>query len=409
MTQEPTFAGRLGGDLRLLFQSAIVIFLVTVIIGILNGVDAVDFSHDALLTHVHAGTLGWITLAVFATTFWLFSEGEALSAREAAQAHQLSLAAIGAMALYVLAFATGNGIFRPLAGTLALLVIVGVYAWAVAMARRVTLTVPRLAMLAALTTLLVGAVLGVLLGLKIAGRLDAMPVGTSGAHPASMVIGYLILAGIAIAEWRLRAGEPAVRAGRLGVTQVVLVFLAGLAIMLGLLFEVVPLNILSLPLELAGVGIFLGRLRHRLPRVSWSAGTDRQFGAAIGFLLLNIVLLTYLIGRYADDTDSIPTWLLFAIDHSMFVGVLTNSLLGLVLVATAARRSLWPWADQVAFWGVNVGLVGFVVGLILESTALKHTFTPILGLSLLVVMLTVSLRMATVRAEFLRVPDRQRD
>jgi cbb3-type cytochrome oxidase subunit 1 len=116
MTQEPTFAGRLGGDLRLLFQSAIVIFLVTVIIGILNGVDAVDFSHDALLTHVHAGTLGWITLAVFATTFWLFSEGEALSAREAAQAHQLSLAAIGAMALYVLAFATGNGIFRPWPG-----------------------------------------------------------------------------------------------------------------------------------------------------------------------------------------------------------------------------------------------------------------------------------------------------
>jgi predicted membrane protein len=74
-----------------------------------------------------------------------------------------------------------------------------------------------------------------------------------------------------------------------------------------------------------------------------------------------------------------------------------------------ASRSLWPWADQVAFWGVNVGLVGFVVGLILESTALKHAFTPILGLSLLVVMLTLSRRMAVVRTEFLRVPDRRRD
>ncbi len=73
------------------------------------------------------------------------------------------------IALYVLAFATGFGIFRPIAGTLTLLVIAGVFAWTIARARsgQVTMTVPRVAMLASLIALLVGALLGILLALLV--------------------------------------------------------------------------------------------------------------------------------------------------------------------------------------------------------------------------------------------------
>ncbi len=49
---------------RLLLQAAFAVFTITVVIGILNGIDAVDFGRNTLLTHVHAGTLGWITLGV---------------------------------------------------------------------------------------------------------------------------------------------------------------------------------------------------------------------------------------------------------------------------------------------------------------------------------------------------------
>ena len=35
------------------------------------------------------------------------------------------------------------------------------------------------------------------------------------------------------------------------------------------------------------------------------------------------------------------------------------------------------------FWGVNVGVSGFAVGLVLESAAMKRVFTPILGFALL--------------------------
>ena len=50
-------------EVVLLLRLAMVVFVWTVAIGILNGTDIVDFSHKVMLSHVHAGTLGWITTA----------------------------------------------------------------------------------------------------------------------------------------------------------------------------------------------------------------------------------------------------------------------------------------------------------------------------------------------------------
>ena len=59
-------------EIRLLLTAALALFVFTVVVGILNGTDIVDFKHKVLLTHVHVGTLGWITMSVFASTLWLF-------------------------------------------------------------------------------------------------------------------------------------------------------------------------------------------------------------------------------------------------------------------------------------------------------------------------------------------------
>jgi len=48
----------LESSVRLLFRSALAIFLITIVIGILNGLDIWDPTHEMVLTHVHAGTLG---------------------------------------------------------------------------------------------------------------------------------------------------------------------------------------------------------------------------------------------------------------------------------------------------------------------------------------------------------------
>ena len=57
---------------RNLLSAALLIFVITIVIGILNGIDVWEVPRNTLLTHVHAGTLGWITLAVFAGAIWMF-------------------------------------------------------------------------------------------------------------------------------------------------------------------------------------------------------------------------------------------------------------------------------------------------------------------------------------------------
>src|SRR5688572_1863970 len=97
MSEAMTDAGGhpLRREVRLLLQLAMVVFLWTIGIGILNGTDIVDFSQKVILSHVHAGTLGWITTSVFAASLWLFgeqaSEGEVRFGRTMARIAMVTL------------------------------------------------------------------------------------------------------------------------------------------------------------------------------------------------------------------------------------------------------------------------------------------------------------------------------
>ena len=51
---------------------------------------------------------------------------------------------------------------------------------------------------------------------------------------------------------------------------------------------------------------------------------------------------------------------------------------------TCGREIAAPWADHLVFWGMNVGMIGFVLGLAFESAVMKQAFSPIMGLSILV-------------------------
>src|SRR5690349_4383951 len=73
-------------QIRLLLIAAMSVFVVTILIGLINGqrvVFGITLSSDVILTHVHAGTLGWITLSVFATGLWLFGENLPLGTKSA--------------------------------------------------------------------------------------------------------------------------------------------------------------------------------------------------------------------------------------------------------------------------------------------------------------------------------------
>lgn len=152
--------------------------------------------------------------------------------------------------------------------------------------------------------------------------------------------------------------------------------------MVGLLANLLPLIMLSLPLEVIGVVIFLARILPRFGLAHWlEAGPARHAAIAAPFLVVNIALFVYLIANYAEDFNQTPPRLFLALDHTIFVGALTNAILGLIMRTTPGRRP--PWVDHFVFVAVVLGITGFVIGLLADQSALIRVSTPLLGAGIL--------------------------
>ncbi len=393
----------LRGEVKLLLQVALAVFVWTVVIGILNGTDIVEFDRMVLLSHVHAGTLGWITTSVVAASLWLFgAEG---SPGEIRTARRLAGATVVVLPVFALTFAFTVEEPRAILGGIALLVIVGVFAWVVSRARHIEVTTVHLGFLAAVATSVVGGVIGLLVATEMATGRDVVADGGSDAHPATMVVGFLIPVGMALAEWGLR-GTPGERAGRLGAAQMWLPFVGGLLLMIGLLLDIDALPPLATLIELVGVGIFFKRMWPHLRAVAWGERTPGRYAAASAIaIIVNIIFLNYLVAANGGDVDLVGMHQILALDHTMFVGVLTNALFALHLLATAGRTR-WPRLDEVVFIGMNAALVVFVVSLLAESTWMMRIATPVLGLCILAGLLdrTLALQGATTGTPQVEMP-----
>ena len=223
---------------RITFIAALLLFVATIVIGILNGIDLWEPDHDTLISHVHAGTLGWITLGVSGIAFLMFSRARDVSALEAGKARTLAWAMVGAVTIYVGAFFLGDSLFddriqRPIAGTLLFVVVVWFFFWLVSAHKAYDSKSPaRLGFVLAWISLIVGAVFGVILGLFIAngevpGLSDITAARVADAHPPAMLIGYLLLAAFATVEWLLHGDKEWTRAGSI---QMWLLFVSGIVI-----------------------------------------------------------------------------------------------------------------------------------------------------------------------------------
>ena len=396
---------------RITLSAAATIFVYTIVIGILNGMDVWEPEHDVLMSHVHSGTLGWITLGVAGIGFLMLSEGREVGADEQRNVTNMAWALIVAVALYVLAFLAGDSIFddriqRPIFGTVLFAVVIWVLVWIVGAYRSYgTSSAPRLGLLLAWISLLIGAIFGIILGLYTAnGEVPGLDDETAGrfadAHPPAMVIGYLLVAGFAVIEWLLHPGDD----GRGGPAQMWLLFGAGIVINIAFITGTDeqlagPANLLMI----AALVIMLWRSRSMLTPDAWrTAGVGLFPRFALLFLVVYLVLLTVLISWIIRDvidfealTES-QEGLLLAFDHTMFIGVMTNIIFGvLALRLTSPRTTL---ANKVLWIGANIGLVGFALGLLTTTDLLKQIFAPIMGLSLLFALAVylAELREATV-------------
>ena len=111
------------------------------------------------------------------------------------------------------------------------------------------------------------------------------------------------------------------------------------------------------------------------------------------FVIVAIVLFMYQIYLFIGGATFEDIFgLAVALDHSVFIGVITNLLIALGLSLSADRSSSGP-ALQLAFWGQNIGLVVFMAGLLTETPLLKQVGAPVMGLSILLALGMLSLRL----------------
>ena len=373
---------------RLLYRGALLIFVVTIIIGILNGLDVWDPTHQMVLTHVHAGTLGWITLAVVGSALAML--GGSADSKAVATARTLAMATLVTVVLYVIAFATTTGIFRPIAGTLLLIVIIWGLIWVAARYAASEKSTAQLALYLAVISLAIGAILGVLLGLFVAnGSLPGMSTerasALAGAHPAAMLIGYLVLAGVAISHWVLDGGQ-----GIIGRLVAWALFVAGLLANIAFIFEIEPLIQVFSALQVIAIIAYIVHMWGKIAPQAWSGESAANFGrAAVLGLVVGIGLLVYVVqlvvsGELNPETAEGPIGVLTAFDHAMFIGVMTNAL----FAAVAARAAVQSITNRILLVSINFGLLLFLIGLVSDEAILKQLGTPILGVALLYAITT---------------------
>jgi hypothetical protein len=265
--------------------------------------------------------------------------------------------------------------------------------WLFGAQKQVPRTVARLGMLLASVAVVIGAVFGIVLGLVTAGRdlpgiSEDIADGIAGAHPPAMVIGFLLLAAMAIIEWLL--GDKPAAGNRAGVIQMWLLFLAGLVLIVAFVFELD--DALAGPangMMIAGVVILLWRRRAELTPKAWKgAGTGVFPRMSLAFLVFYMVLLTILVAKFVSgeiDPDAMTPedeGLLIAFDHVMFLGVMTLALFG--TLAASLHGKAMTLIDRIVLWGVTVGVPGFAAGLIMVENLPKQIFTPIMGTALLI-------------------------
>lgn len=337
---------------------------------------------------MNAGTLGWLTLGVMATTLWVFSDNGEMPVSPGAS-RALAWFAAAAIVVYVIAFYSGNIAARAIFATPVLTAILWFLGWIWVALRSGPRSLPRVGIVAAIFMLLVGGTIGTLLQIQLATGTKIFPADGDvvGGHAVAMVFSYLILFGMVVAEWRLVGSTPG-RLPRGGVAQISLLVVNGAVAIVALIFNLQPLLPLSILLEVGAVVIFLVRLGGPILRTPWgAAGSARQFGVSAVFIVVDIILVAVTIAIFISvegDIDRFPAGVLIATDHVTFIGVMTNALFALLLAATQRGTDGGRMLAQVTFWGMNIGLVGFLVGLLAEITLLKQIFTPIMGLSILV-------------------------
>lgn len=382
---------------RVAFTGGLVVFTSTIVIGILNGLDVYTPGHDVLMGHVHAGTLGWVTLALAGASLLVFTDNRVVREARVQKASGVTTALTAAGVALVTAFYVGDTIpgdriVRPIAGAVLLVALVWFLWWMIRFQQDVARTVARLGLQLAFASMVIGTVFGIILGIATAGRtVPGIPERTTdalyNAHPLSMIIGFLLLAAFAMIEWLL--GDRYVGESPSGVYQMWILFTAGILVNVAFVADLD--EYLLPPANVAmGVGVVMLIVRRwsDLRPAAWrGSGTGLFARLATAFLVVYLVLISVIVARFIGGSLDLHALtpgdrgLVAAFDHVMFVGVMTTALFG--ALAITLHGTMLTLADRILLWGTTIGTTGFILGLLLMEPVPKRVFSPIMGAALL--------------------------
>lgn len=390
-----TIANReLWDTTRWLFLTAGLFFLLNIGLGFLNALTTGSLPSWQLLTHLHAGALGWLTLGGFGFAIWLFAGQRALSDAYVRNVRWLASLAIVAIGAYVLSFpiaftqAGSLWLLLPIFGGAAMLTIWGMAAYVMYDVRaQEPISTIHLFLGATFLVASLGALMGVLIGLHHAigvGIADVM------AH-APVMFFYLLLLSSAIVDWVVLDGADHDWTW-LAVIQAVLLVLAALlppALVFGVPEAIAPLLLLCL---LAFLVVFVVRAGWR---AMWTnpLETGPRAWTFFGSLWLIIAVLSFPLELVIQPP---PDWLLPVLAHIVFLGIGTNLILAVLTVRTDPTVDPVGWAEGAALWVLNIGIVIFVA---LRITMETRDGAYIMGSGAVIAVLVILYRLVTGASE----------
>ncbi len=355
-------------SLRILFIGSALLFLINNYFGFTNSLTVGEIPRANLLIHLHAGSIGWITLSAIGVAIWVLTGDREVSPAYESRIRRLVWAAVIVFALYIpnfwLAFSRGSGTLLsllPIFGAAAVIVlwISAIYALNQLRNQSVMTTVQILAA-GALLVAAIGATVGMLLGMERAiGRFLPLPEGDRvGAH-AGMMDTYLFLVAAAIIEW-FTTEDRKERWSIAGLIQGLAWAVGASLVPIAFFTNSVPVLLpVFLLLLLIGMVIFLVRMAWRAVLAGPVAEGGKSW-AFFGTIWLVVFMGLFLFAvSQGPDMAAMPSWFGAVFVHSGFVGMMTNLLLAVLAARAWSSRDVLSWGEPTAMWLINLGLLVF--------------------------------------------------
>lgn len=386
--------------MRVGFIAAGLLFLINNVFGFYNILVYPGLPFWQVLLHLHAGSIGWITLSAITFTVWAFSTGREGDAGLERWSKVIVWGTIGTFALYIpffgLAFAYGQPFFAIMVvfGSAALAMIWIALIFAVLQLRKQQphATTLHLLLIGALLVAGVGAIMGVLLDMEFTTG-PFLPIAGAdrvGVH-AGMMDTYLFLAGAAIVE-ALVVKDPAPRWTKAGAVQAAAWTAGGLAVPTYFMTGIEPLLMVFMITLFIALGTFIARTgRRAIASNPFKGGVAGWMFAGTLWLISYTFIFLYAIFVVLPDIPAAPAWFFPLFAHVPYVGAMTNLILGLMSERSKAARETFRLGEPLAQWLINFGILGFVGIVAATGSAVGAA---IMGTGVVLGVLTMAWRLA---------------